>query len=101
MGAVRWRRLDNGKIEEIHKVVVKKIYMSDVEDPDLYVADHIYQWQQTPRGKFIMDNAIEPPRWQRFPDHETFGFKYTIIAELEVKKLSEFYLRWGNPLETN
>ena len=39
------------------KVVVHKIRMGDVEDPDLYVAEPIYNWQQTDAGKFKIGRA--------------------------------------------
>lgn len=98
MGSVRFKVLENDGIElvqEIHKVVVHRIRMSDVEDPDLMVADPIWKWQQSEQGKFIMKNAIETPSWHRHADPITYGYQYAIVAELEKKKLAEFYLRWG------
>lgn len=82
-------------VEEIHKLVVHKINMGDVEDPDLMVADPIWKWQQTEAGKFVMANAVEQPMWQRHQDAMFYGWTYVIIAELEKKKLSEYYLRFG------
>jgi hypothetical protein len=101
MGRVRYNFSNNGKIETIHKVIVKKIRMGDVEDPDLFVADPIYKWQQTDAGRFIMENAEQAPEWHRTIDTNYYGYVYLITAELEEKKLSEFYLRWGNTCETN
>jgi hypothetical protein len=42
-----------------------------------------------------MENAVDQPEWHRQLDHASYGYKYAITAELEAKKLSEFYLRWG------
>jgi hypothetical protein len=81
--------------QEIREVIVHKINMGDVEDPDLMVAEPIWQWQQTPAGKFVMENAVIKPMWRRVPNPMTWGHTYVIIAELEAKKLTEFYLRWG------
>jgi len=100
MVSVRFKVVkQNGKeiVEEIHKVVVHRIKMSDVEDPDLYVAQPIWEWQQREQGKFIMEHAVDEPQWHRQLDQFTYGYQYAIVAELEKKKLSEFYLRWGNP----
>ena len=97
MGRVRYRVVQkDGQeiVEEIHKVVVHRIRMSDVEDPDLMVAEPIWQWQQTDAGKFIMQNAIVQPEWHRQLDHQLYGWQYSIVAELEKKKLSEYYLRF-------
>jgi len=101
MGTVRWQVSDeDGEriVKEIHKVVVHTINMGDVEDPDLMVAAPIYEWQQSDAGKFAMANAIpESPEWRRELSHYHMGWRYAIIVEMEKKKLSEFYLRFGKP----
>jgi hypothetical protein len=98
MGKVRCRVVEkNGHeiVEEIHKVIVGRFKMGDVDDPDLYAAQPLWEWQQSDKGKFIMENSTEQPEWHRRVDHLTYGYEYVIIAELEKKKLSEFYLRFG------
>jgi hypothetical protein len=43
-----------------------------------------------------MKNAVDKPEWHRFMDYgSVHGYSYVVIAELEKKKLAEFYLRWG------
>ena len=98
MAAVRYKELEeNGQltVKEIHKVVVHTFTMGDVEDPDLYAAEPMCKWQESEQGKFVMENAVDQPEWHRHLDHTSYGYKYAITAELEAKKLSEFYLRWG------
>jgi hypothetical protein len=41
-----------------------------------------------------MEHATETPKWERTIDHMHFGYQYAIVATLEKKKLSEFYLRF-------
>lgn len=98
MGRVRCRVVrHHGQdvIEEIHKVVVHRFRLSDVDDPDIYAAEPIWQWQQTDQGKFVMANAIEPPVFHKSIDHLYMGYDYAIVAELEKKKLTEYYLKFG------
>ena len=92
-------RTENGKdvVDEIHKVVVHRFRLGDVDDPEIYAAQPIWDWQQTDAGKFVMENAVEPPVYHQQLDHLNYGYQYAITAELEKKKLSEFYLRWGKP----
>jgi hypothetical protein len=100
MGTVRYKLVEkNGfqEVEEIHKVVVHEFKMGDVEDPDLYAAEPLLKWQESDPGKFVMEHAIDQPEWHRQNDYDMFGYRYAIIAKLEKKKLSEFYLRWGKP----
>ena len=98
MGTVRYQEIRKDgvtTIEEIHKVVVHRFKVSDVDDPDIYAADPIYKWEKSEPGQFVMKHAIDKPEWRRGLDSSFYGYNYIIIAELEMKKLSEFYLKWG------
>lgn len=98
MGNVKYKEVEeNGQltVKEIHKVVVYKFSMGDVEDPDLYAAQPMWDWQESEQGKFVMEHAVDKPEWHRLVDYTRYGYQYAITAELETKKLSEFYLRWG------
>lgn len=99
MGTIRFRVIEkDGQevVEEIHKIVVHRFKLSDVDDPDLYAAEPIYKWEKSEPGQFVMKHAIDKPEWRRHLDQSTYGHEYAIVAELEMKKLSEFYLRYGN-----
>jgi len=98
MAAVRFKVIErDGQklVQEIHKVVVHKFSVGDVDDPEIYAAGPIWDWQQSDAGQFIMKNSVVKPEWRRHIDHSLYGYQYAITAELEAKKLSEFYLRWG------
>ena len=97
MGQVRYEYVgEDGQrsVKEIHKIVVHRFSMGDVEDPDLYAAQPLWEWQESEAGKFVLEHAVETPIWQRIPDTAHYGWQYAIIAELEKKKLSEYYLRF-------
>lgn len=99
MGSVRYRVLqENGQqiVEEIHKVVVHRFLVSDVDDPDIYAGQPLWEWEKSDAGQFVMKYAVDKPEWHRQIDVTSMGHKYAIVAELEKKKLAEFYLRWGN-----
>jgi hypothetical protein len=102
MGKVRWRTVDeDGQrfVEEIHKVIVHRFRMGDVEDPDLYASQPLWEWQESEAGKFVMEHAVESPIWHRQADPYNYGYEYAIEVELEKKKLSEFYLRFDKTLK--
>lgn len=75
-------KIIDGKAVRFRDVCVFETTIGDVEDPDLFVADPIYRWQQTKEGKFIMENAVDKPYWIRNTDYNTFGHKYTVMARL-------------------
>lgn len=72
----------NGQAIRYRDVCVKEIRMSDVEDPDLWVASPIYEWQQTPQGKFVMEHAEQEPYWISSVDYASYGTVYRIMARL-------------------
>lgn len=95
MSSITYKVKDNDTVQEIHKIVVHRFKVGDVEDPDMYAAQPMWEWQNTEKGKFVMKNAIEQPEWKRHMDFDSYTYDYAIIAKLEKKKLTEFYLRWG------
>jgi hypothetical protein len=95
MGRIRKRIREDGSIEELHKIVVHTFRLSDVEDPDIYAAQPLWVWQESEKGKWVMEHAIEPPIWRREVDYTTFGYRYAIMAELPGPRATEYYLKWG------
>lgn len=78
------------------EIVVHHFTMGDVDDPDLYAAEPLYQWQISEQGKWVMERALETPVWHRITDPTSFGYRYTVTATFQEKYVTEFYLRWGN-----
>lgn len=95
MGQIEHRINTDGSVVSIHRIVVHRFRLGDVEDPDLYAADPILNWEKSDQGKFVMENSITTPKWYRQISFETMGWEFAIVAELTSKKLTEFYLRWG------
>ncbi len=74
--------------------VVHTIRMGDVEDPDLMVAQPIYEWQQTEEGKWIMENSNPTPSWHRNNDLYDYSYVYQIRAYLTHKQLTFWKLKY-------
>ena len=74
--------------------IVHRIRMGDVEDPDLMVAQPIWEWQQSEKGKYIMENSVPEPMWLRSFDHTTYGYMYLIKAYLTPKQLTFYKLKF-------
>lgn len=74
--------------------IVHRIPMGDVEDPDLFVSEPIWRWQQTAAGKYVMKNSKPEPIWNRYADPRTYGYLYTIKAYLTAEQLTYFRLRF-------
>jgi hypothetical protein len=83
------------RVEEAKTVVVHKFTMGDVEDPDLYAAQPLYDWEHSDAGQWVMKNACETPTWYRLADPMTYGYKYEIRAKFMGPALTEWILKHG------
>ena len=75
-------------------LVVHEFKMGDVDDPDIYAAQSLWEFQQSEKGKWVMEHALETPVWQRQQDYMLFGYKYQIAARLTEQDITYFLLRW-------
>lgn len=89
-----WRLIDDKAVKFLD-VRVHTINMGDVEDPDLMVAQPIYEWQQSEAGQWVMEHAVEKPFWHRAMNPYTFGWTYYIIARLQEQDQTYWTLKWG------
>jgi len=69
--------------------------MGDVEDPYLYAAFPISEWQKTEHGRWVMEHTVGEPEFFCRADPNTYGVRVDIVGELEAKDLTYFKLRWG------
>ena len=69
--------------------------MGDVEDVDIYAAGPIYDWQQSPQGRWAMQHAKDL-KFYTTADLTTFGYRICIRGELQDQALTEYFLRWKN-----
>ena len=84
------------RVEECRTVVVFKFNLGDVEDPDLYAAEPLLEWQHSEAGEWVMENAEETPMWHRDINYSNYGYTYAITAKLRGAKLTEWLLKHGN-----
>lgn len=87
-------QLVDGQAVLFTDVKVHEFTMGDVEDPDLYAAEPIWQWQQSEMGRWVMEHAVETPFWHRYADPSMYGYKYYIIARLKEQDQTYWALRW-------
>jgi hypothetical protein len=81
------------RVEEVKEIVVHEFTMGDVDDPDLYAGQPLWEWQQSEMGKWVMEHAVETPAWYRIPDTLQYGYKYQVRAKLMGPRLTEYLLR--------
>lgn len=88
-----YRIIDNNVVR-FSDICVHEFTMGDVEDPDLYAAQPLWEWQESPAGQFVMEHAVEQPYWIRQIDHSNYGYKYKIVARLSEPMQTFFRLKF-------
>ena len=103
MGSVRWKVNPDNTVDEIHRAVVYKTIITLYDTADQYDSDAniLGPWKNSPQGKFIFEHCVTKPEIMRMFEAALYQVQVAIFAELEKKKLSEFYLKWGNTFGNN
>ena len=86
--------IDNRAVE-LHEVIVHRFRIGDSEDPILYAAQPLYEWEHSDHGQWVMKNAADTPSWHRMIDHQSMGYRYQIRAKVMGPALTEWLLRYG------
>ena len=69
--------------------------MGDVDDVDIYVAEPIYQWQQTEQGRWVMEHA-QDLTYHTSADPSTFGYRISIQGRIDSgPELTAYLLKYG------
>lgn len=76
------------------KICVHSFKMGDVEDPALFAAEPIWQWQQSEQGKWVMEHSLNQPVFYTDVLPDWFGYRITIMAEFSEKDEMYFRLKW-------
>jgi hypothetical protein len=63
-------------------ILVHTFRIGDVDDPEIYAAEPIWEWQQTDAGRFVMEHAVDKPYWIQHRDHSSYHLLYRIMARL-------------------
>jgi hypothetical protein len=89
-------KIVDGVAVKFSDILVHTFRLGDVDDPDLYAAQPLWDWQQTPAGKWVMAHAVKPPYWTRRMDYNSYGYQFNIIARLSEQNQIVWALKWKN-----
>ena len=79
-----------------YKVILHCFTIGDVEEPFLYAAEPIREWQQTDKGRWCLEHCEGEMVMHTQPDDIMWGYKVVIQGELSDKNLTYFKLKWGD-----
>jgi hypothetical protein len=76
-------------------VCVHEFTMGDVEDPELYAAQPLWEWQESEAGSWVMEHAVEQPYWIQSLDYNSWGHRFKVMARLSEPDQTFWTLKWG------
>lgn len=83
-------KIINDQIVSRH--VLHTFTISDCDDPDIHMAQPIYEWQQTPAGKFCMEKVTELECHTQM-DHQAMSYRVAITGYLSGKNATLWALK--------
>lgn len=85
----------DGVARRIHNLIVHEFLVTDMEDPILFAAQPLLEWERSEAGSWVMNHAIESPVWHRTQDFQTMSNRFLITAKLIDKDYTFWTLKWG------
>lgn len=80
-------------MENFKTITVYSFSLSDVDDPHIWAAKHLYKFENTELGKWLMTNCIEKPFLHEIPCD--YGWQYYIKAKLSEKQFTYYSLKYN------
>ena len=87
-------RVIDGKHVVDSEIVVHRFIVEWSDDPIIMAGEPLYKWEQSDAGKWVMEHAVEKPRWERFQDWRGFSQQFAVIARLTDQDQTYFRLRF-------
>ena len=76
----------------IHIVTLR---LGDVEDPEIYAAEPIMEFERTERGQWLKTHSYRQMEFTIQEHPEVYGFGVNIWAWLNESNLTFYNLKWG------
>jgi hypothetical protein len=68
-------------------------YLGDCEDPQIYAAQPLWEFQNSDVGKWVLENAKEQPQY--FIRIGEWGYKVIVMADLSEKDKLFYELKYA------
>lgn len=75
-------------------IVFKTLRIADSQDPELYAAEPIIEWQNSEEGTWVMEHAISQPSYRIRMCPDSWGHVVDIYGDLAPVNETYFRLKW-------
>ena len=77
------------------RLQVATLFLGDVEDPEIYAAGPIIEWEKTEKGQWLHANSYEQMMFDVVADNISYGYRINIHAWLQDEALTYYKLKWA------
>lgn len=77
------------------RLQVATLFLGDVEDPEIYAAGPILDWEKTDKGQWLHANSYEQMTFDILVDNASYGYRINIHAWLRDDALTYYKLKWS------
>lgn len=88
-------KLVGNEVVELKRFVAYSFQVYDSDRKNQEAGKHLFEWTQSDRGRWIMENAFETPYYDYYKRSDTWTVEFKVVATLTAKKLTEYYLRFS------
>ena len=75
-------------------MILHSFTMVGTEDPEIYAAEPILDWEKSEAGQWVMANSIEKPSFHIIVDHNIYGYRVIITGDLTPEAQTFFTLKY-------
>lgn len=76
------------------KIVVHEFTIADIDDPEIFAAEPLYKWEHSPAGQWVMEHAVEVPKWHKYISPDEVNYRYKVIAQFRESDAIIYNLKW-------
>jgi len=77
------------------KVLVHNFWLGDVEDPEIYAAKPLLDFEKTEKGQWLSEHSYNQLTYNIQSEYITYGYRVIIHAWLDAKDLTYYRLKWS------
>ena len=87
-------KIINGVAVKFADILVHTFRISDVEDPEIYAAGPLFDWERSKAGQWVMAHSVKTPWWIYRLDYLSYGYEFNIVARLSEADATFFRLKY-------
>jgi len=77
------------------RTLLHEFRLGDVEDPEIYAAQPIWEWQQTEAGAWCMKNCVpESISWGLGVDPYNYGYRVHVYGDMAEPDLTYYTVKY-------